>query len=243
MNTDLEKVSLAAIASIESCGFLPVEDMSFMKENEGFSQEVWEKSQIWRTEAEIEASVLNDAKYPTAAAKYWQCSREYKVFFEQINTLSFEYRKNNIEIERIRRKAAGTLDELDQAELAIDLEEKLFAKRNMEIQAKDRVREIRIWRKKMEELDDGSFDTSSVESSSRETMILKDMQHAEAVLQGAKITGSEARNLFGRLGTATRKAEADGTLDDVLKKLPKDAVNEIMPRIGFNKNPEFKELK
>ena len=34
----------------------------------------WRKKQIFRTETEMRISVLNDAKHPTDASKYWQLS-------------------------------------------------------------------------------------------------------------------------------------------------------------------------
>ena len=41
-------------------------------------RDTWTKKQMFRTQTEMEFSVLNDAKYPTKAAKYWQCVREQK---------------------------------------------------------------------------------------------------------------------------------------------------------------------
>ena len=41
----------------------------------------WQKKQVYRTETEMRLSVLNDAKHPTPAAKYWQSVREQSVFF------------------------------------------------------------------------------------------------------------------------------------------------------------------
>ena len=46
----------------------------------------------------MEFSVLNDAKYPTNAAKYWQCVREQNTHMENLMHLSFDARKNDIEI-------------------------------------------------------------------------------------------------------------------------------------------------
>jgi hypothetical protein len=37
--------------------------------------ENWRKKQIFRTETEMRISVLNDAKHPTNASKYWQSVR------------------------------------------------------------------------------------------------------------------------------------------------------------------------
>ena len=47
-------------------------------------KDTWHKKQVFRTETEMRMSVLQDAKYPTKAAKYWQCVREQNVFFENL---------------------------------------------------------------------------------------------------------------------------------------------------------------
>ena len=43
-------------------------------------RDTWTKKQIFRTETEARISVLQDAKYPTKASKYWQYVREQNVF-------------------------------------------------------------------------------------------------------------------------------------------------------------------
>ena len=47
---------------------------------------------------EVPVSVLNDIKFPTPAAKYWQAMREQNVMFQELVMLSYEYRKNLVEI-------------------------------------------------------------------------------------------------------------------------------------------------
>jgi hypothetical protein len=39
-------------------------------------RDTWTKKQMFRTETEARFSVLQDNRYPTKAAKYWQCVRE-----------------------------------------------------------------------------------------------------------------------------------------------------------------------
>ena len=45
------------------------------------------KKQMWRTDTEARFSVLNDAKHPTNASKYWQAVKEQSVFAEQFTLL------------------------------------------------------------------------------------------------------------------------------------------------------------
>ena len=49
-------------------------------------------------------SVLQDAKYPTKAAKYWQCVREQNVFLENLMSLSFDDRRNEVKLKRLKEK-------------------------------------------------------------------------------------------------------------------------------------------
>jgi hypothetical protein len=61
-------------------------------------RDTWTKKQVFRTETEARISVLQDAKYPNQAAKYWQCVREQNVFLENLMSLSFEARRNDAKI-------------------------------------------------------------------------------------------------------------------------------------------------
>ena len=67
-------------------------------------QDTWHKKQMFRTETEMRFSVLSDNKYPTKAAKYWQSVREQKnTHFENLVHLSFDARKNEVEIKKLQR--------------------------------------------------------------------------------------------------------------------------------------------
>jgi len=74
-------------------------------------RDTWTKKQIFRTETEARISVLQDAKYPTLAAKYWQCVREQNVFLENLMSLSFEYRRNDAKIKWLTKKVEFEKDE------------------------------------------------------------------------------------------------------------------------------------
>ena len=83
---------------------LSPEEVSDFKSMTEELRDTWTKKQMFRTETEMEFSVLNDAKYPTNAAKYWQCVREQNVFLENLMSLSFDYRRNEIKIKRLQQK-------------------------------------------------------------------------------------------------------------------------------------------
>ena len=75
-------------------------------------RDTWTKKQMFRTETEMQFSVLNDAKYPTKAAKYWQCVREQNVFLENLMSLSFDYRRAEVKIKRLQEKLDKEEDSL-----------------------------------------------------------------------------------------------------------------------------------
>ncbi len=67
-------------------------------------QDTWRKKHMFRTETEMRFSVLSDNKYGTNGAKYWQSVREQYTHFENLMHLSFDYRKNDVEIKIIQRE-------------------------------------------------------------------------------------------------------------------------------------------
>jgi len=162
----------------------------------------WTKKQIFRTETEMRLSVLNDAKHPTKASKYWQCVREQNAFFETTMQLSFNYRKLEVELKKTERKLAEEEDDLEKELLQIELEEKLYAKANMQLEAKDRIRELDLWSKIKAELDDGSFDTQNVNTHQKES--LKYTLENRAKMISPNSSPAEITNIMGPLRTAER---------------------------------------
>ena len=168
-------------------------------------EDTWTKKQIFRTETEMRVSVLNDGKFPTQASKYWQCVREQNVFFENLIQLSFNYRKNLVEIKQLERKIANEADDLEAELLQIDLEEKKYARANMELVARDRVREIEHWSRIKSELDDGSFDNKNVNTHQMTSMRMALQNRAKALTSGS--SQAEVINVLGPLETANRLAK------------------------------------
>jgi hypothetical protein len=121
-------------------------------------RDTWDKKQVFRTETEARFSVLQDNNHPTKAAKYWQCVKEQSVFLENLMTLSFDYRRNSAEIKLLEKKLKEEKDEYKLECLQIDLDEKQYNKASMELIAKDRMREIKMWSKLKKEFNDGTFD-------------------------------------------------------------------------------------
>jgi hypothetical protein len=172
-------------------------------------KDTWHKKQVFRTETEMRMSVLQDAKYPTKAAKYWQCVREQNVFFENLMTLSFDYRKNDVEIKKLKKKIEEEKDALEVEMHEIELEEKLYGKANMELVAKDRMREVSQWSLLKAEYNDGSFDTKNVNTHQAESYKLMLTNKVKTLSPGS--SQPEIFNVVGQLHTLER-LEKDGVL-------------------------------
>ena len=172
-------------------------------------KDTWHKKQVFRTETEMRMSVLQDAKYPTKAAKYWQCVREQNVFFENLMSLSFDYRKNEVRIKRIKKKLAEETDPLKVEMLEIQLEEKLYGRANMELVAKDRMREIEHWSRLKKEYNDGTFDDKNVNTHQAESYKYILTNKVKTLTPGS--SQPEVFNVVGQLQTLER-LEKEGVL-------------------------------
>ena len=84
-------------------------------------RDTWTKKQMFRTETEARFSVLQDNRYPTKAAKYWQCVREQSSYLDNLMTLSFDYRRNEAKIKWLEKKTESEQDEYKLTKYQIDL--------------------------------------------------------------------------------------------------------------------------
>jgi len=216
----LNKYASDSLQSIKNSNFLSEEDFNAIQTMQEELQDTYEKRQIWRTETEMMVSVLNNVKFPTKASKYWQAVKEQAVFFENLATLSFEYQRNILQVKRILKKLETTEDELDREELEIDLKEAEFKKKNMEIAAKDRMRELKLWSKIKDELNDGSFDDKDV--NNHQLISYGQRFINEALLAGNNGSPSENRNIQGLVQTTLKACQEKGVMDKVLEGLPEE---------------------
>ena len=206
---------------------LDTSDFKALKELKDELKDTWHKKQVFRTETEMRMSVLQDAKYPTKAAKYWQCVREQNVFFENLMTLSFDYRKNEVKIKKLKRKLESETDDLKKELLEILIEEKLYGRANMELVAKDRMREVSQWSQLKTEYDDGSFDNKNVNTHQAESYKLMLTNKVKTLTPGS--SQPEVFNVVGQLHTLER-LEKDGVL------LPYSA--EAKAKLGYKPNTQ-----
>jgi len=165
-------------------------------------QDTWRKKQMFRTETEMRFSVLSDNKYGTKAAKYWQSVREQNTHFENLMHLSFEYRKNDVEIEKLEHKIKKDKDKFERKMAQIELEEKLYSRASMELVAKARMREISTWSKLKKEFHDGSFDDKDVNTHQAESYTHQLEQKKLTLTPGS--SQPEVFNVLGQLETLKR---------------------------------------
>jgi len=211
----IKQYSQDGLTIIEQSNFLKKEDFQAIQEMQIELQDTFEKKQIWRTDTEMRISVLNDIKFPTRASKYWQSVREQAVFFENLVILSFDYRRNDVKIRQLCKEIKKQRNTEKKEFLQIDLEEAYFNKKNMEIAAKNRVRELKLWSKIKKDLDDKSFDTKNVNTHQLISYTKRFLQQK----MSARDSGSpaERQNLEGQLVTSLKYCKKMGVLDDVLK--------------------------
>ena len=194
---------------------LEPEDVNIFKEMTGELRDTWTKKQMFRTQTEMEFSVLNDAKYPTNAAKYWQCVREQSSYLDNLMALSFDYRRNDAKIKYLEKKIDNETDEYKLTKYEIDLDEARFGKASMEKTAKHRMREIKMWSKLKLEFNDGSFNDKDVNEHQLESYTRMYRNKAENLTQNTP--EAEVFNIVGQLSSLER-IKKSGELENKTEK-------------------------
>ena len=200
-----EKRNIHALIEKEAPSLNNLLDPEEVKEFKAMTSELrdtWTKKQVFRTETEMRMSVLQDAKYPTKASKYWQCVREQNVFLENLMSLSFDARRNEVKLKRLQEKLKTEEDPLKRELLQIDIDEKTYSVANMQLVARDRMREIKLWSTLKKEFDDGSFDTQDVNRHQLDSYHLIMKNKAETLTAGS--SQPEVFNVLGQLQTIER---------------------------------------
>jgi len=147
-------------------------------------------------------------RYPTRAAKYWQCVREQSTYLDNLMSLSFDYRRNEAKIKWLENKIKiesdkeHMKDEYKLTKYEIDLDEAKFAKASMEKVAKHRMREIKMWSKLKSEFNDGSFNDKDVNQHQLESYGLQ--YHEKAKTLNENSSEAEIFNVMGQLNSLQR---------------------------------------
>jgi hypothetical protein len=203
MNKDKRSIqTLTDTSSKYLTNILDPEDVKDFKKMIPELRDTWGKKQMFRTETEMRFSVLSDNKYPNNAAKYWQSVREQNTHFENLMNLSFEYRKNAVEIKKLEKKIKAEKDTLEKELLQIELEEKIYGKAGMELVAKHRMREVATWSKLKKEFNDNNFDKEDVNSHQAESYKIQLQERAKTITPGT--SQAEVFNIMGQVDTLNR---------------------------------------
>jgi hypothetical protein len=190
----------------------------------------WHKKQIFRTETEMRFSVLNDAKHPTIASKYWQSVREMSAHFDALMNLTFDLRKNTVEKLRLDKKIDDLMQDeennkFDIMDAHIDLDRNLYDRSCMLQVAKDRVRELTLWSKIKGELDNGSFDTKDVNTHQADSLH-KYFENRVKSLNDSSSPG-DIMNAMGPYLSFNRLKDSEGRILNFLGELPEDKKNKL----------------
>jgi len=170
----------------------------------------FEVEQIFRSRWEMENSVLNDVKFPTPDAKYWQAVREQQVHFQELTMLAFEHRKTKARIKLLLAKQAK-LEVFDDEQAAraellqIDIERLQYMLLHQARTAKDRIREILSWHDIMQRVrPQMKHGIDSYEDHQSESYYLR-FQREQQIAKGVAQSPSEARNLTALTEMATKR--------------------------------------
>jgi len=218
-----EKRNIHALIEKEAPSLNNLLDPNDVKEFKEMTEELrdtWTKKQVFRTETEMRMSVLQDAKYPTKASKYWQCVREQNVFLENLMSLSFDARRNEVKLKRLQEKLKTEEDPLKRELLQIDIDEKTYSVANMQLVARDRMREIKLWSTLKKEFDDGSFDIQDVNRHQLDSYHLIMKNKAETLTSGS--SQPEVFNVLGQLQTIERVKKSGEMIYNKKEQLTND---------------------
>ena len=178
-------------------------------------RDTWSKKQMFRTETEARFSVLQDNRYPTRAAKYWQCVREQSTYLDNLMALSFDYRRNDAKIKWLEGKIEKEEDEYKSTKYQIDLDEARFGKASMEKVARHRMREIKMWSGLKKEFNDGSFNDKDVNQHQLESY--HRMYAGKAKSINSSTPEAEVFNIMGQLRSLERIKQT-GELENKTEK-------------------------
>ena len=218
-----EKRNIHALIEKEAPSLNNLLDPNDVKEFKAMTAELrdtWTKKQVFRTETEMRMSVLQDMKYPTKAAKYWQCVREQNVFLENLMSLSFDCRRSEAKVKWLEKKIETEKDEYKLEKYKIDLDEARYSLANMQLVAKDRMREIKLWSTLKKEFDDGTFDTQDVNRHQLDSYHLIMKNKAETLTSGS--SQPEVFNVLGQLKSIERVKKSGEMIYNKKEQLTSD---------------------
>lgn len=198
-------------------------------------KETFLKSQVFRTRTEMEVSILNEINHPTPASKYWQSVREQNVMFTELVMLSYEYRKNIVEIKKLVRKLEKETDDLEKELTQIEIDKLNFILRNQEKTAKDRIREIVAWSEIKERVAKNMTEAELKDVDNHQLISYTQRWIKQSMVMGKNGSPAERRNLLGQLRSGILSCYDKGILNKVLVDFPIEVGEKIYQEYGFKK--------
>ena len=135
-------------------------------------------------------------------------------------SLSFDARRNEVKLKRLEEKLLKEEDPLKRELLQIDIDEKTYSVANMQLVARDRMREIKLWSVLKKEFNDGSFDDKDVNSHQLDSYHLIMKNKAETLTSGS--SQPEVFNVLGQLQTIERVKKSGEMIYNKKEQLTND---------------------
>ena len=135
-------------------------------------------------------------------------------------SLSFDARRNEVKLKRLQEKLLKEEDPLKRELLQIDIDEKTYGVANMQLVARDRMREIKLWSVLKKEFNDGSFDDKDVNSHQLDSYHLIMKNKAETLTSGS--SQPEVFNVLGQLQTIERVKKSGEMIYNKKEQLTND---------------------
>ncbi|MCK4529406.1 hypothetical protein KAW18_18735, partial [candidate division WOR-3 bacterium] len=127
------------IIQIKDSGILPDGILDKLKEIDEDLEAGFTRRQRFRPRFLMETAVLNDMKFPTPDAKYWQCNVERDTHFRNLVMLSFDYREKQADIEILKEEFIG-LSGPHRTKKLVQIEREKALLIYMQKEARERVR-------------------------------------------------------------------------------------------------------
>jgi hypothetical protein len=135
-------------------------------------------------------------------------------------SLSFDARRNEVKLKRLEEKLLKEEDPLKRELLQIDIDEKTYSVANMQLVARDRMREIKLWSVLKKEFNDGSFDDKDVNTHQLDSYHLIMKNKAETLTSGS--SQPEVFNVLGQLQTIERVKKSGEMIYNKKEQLTND---------------------
>jgi len=219
------------ICELDKSTLLSKEDVTTLNACAPAIHHAFNHVQMYRTQTEMVVSVLNDVKFPTPDAKYWQSVREMNVFVENLIQLVFTYREKALDFEELEHtliehpESDTPLERIARERILINIKKKKFEIQCIQRDAHHRIREIDEWRK----IQDGLI--PNLACSCEDPDPHQKLSYAIRFLYEYKIAdenrgrteGVEAiRNLHSLVMTVMRIIKEEGLQDNLIKMIERD---------------------